>query len=188
MVPGMSPNFDAAFAKIIGIEGRYSNNPNDAGGETMFGITATTARQFGYTGPMRDMPLGVAQRIYRRGWWDLMRLEDVCNVAGSRIAFELFECSVNIRAGVAVQFLQRALNSFNLRGAHYPDLKVDGDLGTKTLSALAAYIRKRGAEGERVMLDALNSQQGTYYLERGEARPANEDFTFGWFAHRVRIS
>lgn len=185
----ISPNFDAAFAKIIGLEGHYSNLANDAGGETMFGITATTARQFGYTGPMRDMPLGVAQRIYRRGWWNLMRLDDVANLAGARIAFELFECGVNIRPRTAVEFLQRALNSFNQRGAHYPDLKVDGDLGTKTLSALAAFMRQRQRqEGERVLLTALNAQQGVYYLERGEARPANEDFTFGWFAHRVRIA
>lgn len=187
-MPGISPNFDAAFALIVGIEGNYSNNPNDAGGETMFGITATTARQFGYTGPMRDMPLGVAQRIYRMGWWELMRLDDVANLGGARIAFELFECGVNIRPMTAVKFLQRALNSFNQRGAHYPDVTTDGDLGGKTLSALAAFIRRRGPEGERVLLNALNAQQGVYYLERGEARPANEDFTFGWFAHRVRIS
>lgn len=189
MAATIQSNFDAAFVKIIGIEGRYSNLANDAGGETMFGITAATARAFGYTGPMRDMPLDVAQSIYWRGWWNLMRLDDVADLAGARIAFELFECGVNIRPRTAVQFLQRALNSFNQRGAHYQDLKVDGDLGGKTLSALAAFMRMRhGQEVERVLLDALNSQQGAYYLERGEARPANEDFTFGWFAHRVRIS
>lgn len=181
-------SFAESFAKVIGIEGRYSNDPNDAGGETMFGITIATARSFGYTGPMRSMPLTVAEDIYRRGWWDRMRLDEVANVAGSRVADELFECEVNLPQGRAASFLQRALNSFNQRGAHYPDLKVDGDLGPATVSALAAFMRRRRVLGETVLLQALNAQQGVYYLERGEARQQNEDFTFGWFANRVRIA
>ena len=181
-------SFDQSFARVVGIEGRYSNDPNDAGGETMFGITITTARTFGYRGPMKDMPLTVAEDIYRRGWWDLLRLDDVANIAGARIADELFECGVNIAPSKAAGFLQRALNSFNQRGAHYPDIKADGNLGPATLATLRAFMQRRKLTGEVVMLNALNAQQGAYYLERGEARPQNEDFTFGWFANRVRIA
>jgi hypothetical protein len=35
------------------------------------------------------------------------------------------------------------------------------------------------------MLRALNSLQGARYIDIGESRPANEDFMFGWFLHRV---
>lgn len=178
-------SFDESFARVVGIEGRYSNDPNDAGGETMFGITITTARTFGYRGPMKDMPLTVAEDIYRRGWWDLLRLDDVANIAGARIADELFECGVNIAPSKAAGFLQRALNSFNQRGAHYPDIKADGNLGPATLATLRAFMQRRKLTGETVMLRALNAQQGVYYLERGEARQENESFTFGWFANRV---
>ncbi len=35
----MDTNFDEAFAKVVGVEGHYSNDPADSGGETMFGVT-----------------------------------------------------------------------------------------------------------------------------------------------------
>lgn len=180
--------FEDAFLRVVGIEGHYSHDPNDAGGETMYGVTITTARTFGYRGPMKDMPLTVAEDIYRRGWWDLMRLDEVANAAGARIAEELFECGVNIAPSKAVGFLQRALNAFNQRGAYYPDIKVDGNLGPATLATLKAFMQRRKTLGEVVMLRALNAQQGTYYLERGEARQQNENFLFGWFANRVHIA
>jgi lysozyme family protein len=45
-------------------EGGYSNNPNDSGGETMWGVTDRVARANGYAGPMKDMPREVAKNIY----------------------------------------------------------------------------------------------------------------------------
>ena len=45
-------------------EGGYSNNPNDSGGETMWGITAAVAREVGYTGAMKDMTRAQAIAIY----------------------------------------------------------------------------------------------------------------------------
>lgn len=184
----MNPAFEAEFARVVGLEGHYSNNPADAGGETKFGIIAKTARQYGYTGPMVDMPLSAAQSIYLAGWWNVMRLDDVVALAGARIAGELFECAVNLSPMIAVKFLQRALNSFNQQATLYPDLIADGGMGPATLSALNAYMGKRKILGETVLLRALNAQQGVYYLERSEARPLNEAFSFGWFANRVTIS
>lgn len=32
-------NFEKAFTHTLGLEGKYSNNPHDTGGETMWGIT-----------------------------------------------------------------------------------------------------------------------------------------------------
>ena len=67
----------------------------------------------------------------------------------------------------------------------YPDLVVDGVVGPATIAALRAYLAKRGAEGERVLLVALNCTQGARYLEITETRQQNEDFLYGWLRERV---
>ncbi|MGJ3625940.1 glycosyl hydrolase 108 family protein [Sphingomonas sp. MMS24-JH45] len=41
----------AEIEEVLANEGGYANDPRDAGGETMFGITKAVARADGYTGP-----------------------------------------------------------------------------------------------------------------------------------------
>ena len=177
-------SFDQAFRHTLGVEGGYSNNPNDAGGETMWGITVKVARENGYNGSMRLMPVSVAQAIYRAKYWDLLHLDGV-DAISQKIAAELFDTGVNCGVSVPVPFLQRALNAFNRQGKDYPDMAVDGLCGPTTINALRTFLQKRGAQGEVVMLRALNAQQGVRYFEIGERRPQNEDFQFGWWKERV---
>lgn len=176
--------FDSAFAEVVGIEGRYSNDPSDSGGETMFGITERVARANGYSGPMAQMPLEAAKRVYREQYWDLMRLDQVAQLAGD-VAARLFNAAVNCGVGRAGQWLQRALNVFNLRGAYYPDIAVDGVIGPGTIAALRAYMARRGATGSRVLLEALRDLQGAFYIGDAEARDKDEDFVYGWIKNRV---
>ena len=44
----MFENFEKAFTHTLGLEGKYSNNPNDTGGETMWGITKALTIRYGY--------------------------------------------------------------------------------------------------------------------------------------------
>lgn len=178
--------FDDAFEVTVGHEGGYSNNPNDDGGETMFGITATTARAFGYTGAMKDMPLATAKAIYKKGFWDTLRLDDIGAVSPA-IAKELFDTNVNLAVGKAGHFLQRALNCFDDQQKLYHDITDDGKIGQGTVDAFKAYFAKRGKFAEKVMMSALNAQQGEYYFKRCEAKETNEDFVFGWYLNRVSI-
>lgn len=177
-------SFDQAFSRTVGAEGGYSNNPNDAGGETMWGITAAVARAHGYQGAMRDMPLATAKAIYKSSYWELIHL-DLVDAVSPAIAAEMFDTAVNMGVGVPVGFLQRALNAFNRQGRDYPDMPVDGLLGKVTAAALDAFLKLRGAQGEKVLLAALNAQQGVRYLELAEKRPDNEAFEYGWFANRI---
>ena len=57
-------NFDTAFAKLLGHEGDFSDHPADPGGATRFGITEAVAREVGYRGDMRELPVDLAKRIY----------------------------------------------------------------------------------------------------------------------------
>lgn len=178
--------FPEAFEKVVGIEGRYSNNPADSGGETMWGITARVAHANGYVGDMRNMPIGVASAIYRQQYWDLLKLDEVAN-ASKAVALELFDTAVNCGVATAGKFLQRALNVLNRGGRDYPDVTVDGVVGPMTVDALRRFLKARGFEGEPVLLDALNALQGVYYIELAEQRPKDEAFEFGWLKNRVAI-
>lgn len=172
--------------ELIGREGGYSNNPNDLGGETMYGVTIAEARKAGYTGPMISMPRDFAIDFYYNKFWKAPGFDSVC-VLSEEIADELFDTGVNMGTGKAAEFLQVALNALNRQGKDYPDIEEDCDIGPGTLSALAEYLKFRGDKGVDVMLKALNCLQGARYIEISRTRGKNEDFVFGWLDNRVYL-
>ena len=69
---------------------------------------------------------------------------------------ELFDTAVNQGTDQAATFLQRALNVLNKEGSWYPDVMADGCIGPMTLAARREYTRRRGTEGQVVLLRTLN--------------------------------
>lgn len=98
-------DFDQAFTKLLGHEGGYVNHPNDPGGETNWGVTKAVARDFGYTGSMRDLPRDTAKRIYRVKYWDAIKADEMPDA----VRYPLFDAAVNSGVGQAARWLQRAL-------------------------------------------------------------------------------
>lgn len=174
------------ISAVIAIEGGYSNDPADSGGETIYGITIRTARKHGYTGPMIDMQLSIAERIYEEAYWYWSGFYDVSMIY-QRVGRELFDTGINCGVGKAAEFLQVALNALNRQGADYGDIAEDGDVGPATLKALAAYKSVRGAVGELVLLKALNCLQGARYIELSRLHQKDEKFVYGWLLNRVEI-
>lgn len=177
---------DSIIEGVIGREGRYSNHPADRGGETMWGITKATARRNGYSGPMREMPRDVAKSIYlsefviKPGFGSVLAISE-------GVAAELVDTGVNMGPSVPSLFLQKALNGLNSGGKLYRDIVEDGDVGPATIGALKSYLAKRKAEGERVLITALNCLQGARYIELARTRTANENFLYGWLRTRVSL-
>ena len=171
---------------VIEAEGGYSNHPDDRGGETMYGITAEVARDFGYTGPMKALPRSIAERIYYDRYVHTPRFGEVA-ARSAVIGEELIDTGVNMGPHRAAEFLQRWLNGFNTPTSGYPELFVDGRIGRLTLSALDKFLVHRGKEGERVLLRALNCTQGNRYLEITEAKRSQRAFLYGWMRARVAI-
>jgi lysozyme family protein len=176
-------SIDTIIEEVLANEGGYANDPRDAGGETMYGITAQTARANGYSGPMRDLPRTTAIAIYRRRYVAEPGYAAIATVS-MPVAAELVDTGVNMGPPVASRFLQRVLNALNDRGDR-ADLVVDGVAGPATLAALTGFLARRGAEGERVLLAALNGLQAARYVELCELRPANRAFAYGWLRTRV---
>lgn len=177
---------DDIFNAILGKEGGYVNHPDDKGGPTNWGITQAVARAHGYNGDMRNLTRQQALDILTADYWTGPRFDLVSEVSPA-IAAELCDTGVNMGPSVQVKWFQRWLNVFNIQQQLYPDLLADGQIGPRTISALKSFLARRGAEGETVLLRALNCSQGQRYLELAEQRPANESFVYGWVKDRVTL-
>ena len=166
----MKTRFEKAFEDVVGIEGGYSDNPNDKGGKTKYGITEAVARAFGYKGHMRDLPLPVAKEIYQKKFWSPFFDE----LKSELLAFHLFDATVNHGYGNMSKILQRAINAL-----HPGDpLKVDGFAGKVT------FDLAKKTNQERVFY-LFNAYRAKFYLDLIEKRPSDEEFVFGWLKNRV---
>lgn len=188
----MADILEPIIDEVIGIEGGFVDDPNDAGGATRWGVTEMVARADGYEGDMRDYPRERAVDLFERNYFLAPNFHLIAPLSKA-IAKELFEIEVNCPPGVAARFMQRALRVLNDPKGNgqviFPDVQVDGRIGGDTANALAAFLKYRagGHQGEQVLLKMINAQQAVYYIERAEKRPANERFEYGWIANRVVI-
>lgn len=177
--------FKESLVKLRGHEGKYSNNPLDKGGETMWGITAAVARANGYKDEMSKMPYSVAQVIYKRQYWDINKLDDIDKLC-PQLADQMFNAGVNIGTGVAAKFLQRLLNVYNRDQRDYRDIEVDGQVGSMTIATLAALVTKRGkGDTDEQLLKSFRSLQGAHYISIAEKSTPQEEFVWGWMKNRV---
>lgn len=172
--------------EIIKVEGGFVDDPNDSGGATNFGITEKVAREYGFVNDMRDLPRATAVRIYGDRYWEPLQLS-VIELMSEMVAKEIADTGVNMGIVRAAKFLQRSLTVLNNKEKLYPDLVVDGQLGSQTIRALGDYLAYRGSEGELVLVKMLNCLQGAFYVELAERREKDESFIFGWLKNRVTV-
>ena len=116
-------NFDDAFLWLLGAEGSYTNNPEDPGGPTKWGVTELVARSFGYTGSMKDYPVEEAKKVYRTMYWGNLKIDQLPEC----IRYDIFDAAVNSGVAQAIRWLQHSCGA-----------EEDGILGPKTLEAANA--------------------------------------------------
>lgn len=139
-----------------------------------------------HAGDMRNLPRQYAEAIYMRRYINEPGFNRVMGVS-MRIAEEMIDTGVNMGVSLPGPWLQRVLNVLNQQARTFPDLVVDGQIGPATISALRSVVSRRGADGEKVILRALNCLQGSRYLDITESREKNESFFFEWMLNRVEI-
>lgn len=130
-------DFDTAFHTLLGHEGGFSDHPDDPGGKTRFGITEAVAREAGYRGDMRELPVDLAKRIYRDRYWNAVRAEEL----PAAIRYAVFDAAVNSGPRQAARWLQRAVG-----------VRDDGVIGPITLGAV------RAADPERLLRRVLSQR------------------------------
>jgi lysozyme family protein len=107
--------FDAALGVVLKHEGGYVNDPQDPGGETIFGISRRSHPEAWANGRPSQAQ---AALIYRQDYWDRCK----CDELPAPIAVMVLDTAVNCGGKRAIQMLQRAI-----------DVDDDGVLGPKTI-------------------------------------------------------
>lgn len=159
-------NFEKAFEQVILFEGGYADDPYDSGGKTMYGITEAVAREWGYEGEMKDLPLGTAKQIYKENYWHACRCDGFEDYI---IAEMVFDMAVNMGVRVAVRKLQKAYNLLR----DY-EISVDGIVGSETLNSVNGYPHTQDLAFWYAMLRALR------YKNIVESNKTQRRFIRGW--------
>jgi len=110
-------NFEQCFQFLLTQEGGYSNNPNDPGGETKYGISKRAYPSL----DIKSISVEQVRAIYLRDYW----LAAKCDLVPRGIDAMLFDAAVNHGVDAASKLLQ-----FSAK------VSVDGNIGPVTLNAL----------------------------------------------------
>lgn len=182
--------FDDAFKIVLGFEGSYVNDPADRGGETNYGITASTLESAKAKGwvpsnvTIKNLKLDHAKTIYKKGYWDVVKADSLPHP----LDLIMFDAAVNHGPNAAVKLLQESLNSILKAG---PSLVVDGIIGPKTLTAVKDIVSmdhnmwlQPNALVRYLCIDVLMNRVELYtsIIEKDKSQ---ERFFKGWITNRV---
>ena len=127
----MQANYDKCLEAILHHEGGYVNHPKDPGGETNLGVTKRVYEEFGGTKDMKDLTVEDVAPIYKKGYWDKMKGDDLPN----GLDLCVFDFGVNAGPGRAAKYLQTMIGTV-----------ADGGIGPNTLAKLKEYVDENGIE------------------------------------------
>jgi lysozyme family protein len=151
----MIDNFKRGFDLVLGFEGGFTDDPNDSGGKTKYGISKKAY-------PDEDivnLTLSRAKELYKRDYWDKCRCDQLPD--GTDIV--VFDTAVNMGVGYAAKTLQKAVGA-----------TADGKIGPQTLS-LVNY-----SNPQELLANYMTSRMLKYH-RIAVKNTKNEKFVKGWF-------
>lgn len=132
----------------------YTNDPNDAGGETKFGI----AKNKNPNVDVANLIWEGAKAVYYKDYW----LAGHCDKLPGCVAALHFDGCVNNGVGGAAKFLQNAVN-----------VTTDGAIGTGTLAAV-------NARDPVAICNAICDYRVKYYKDIVTKKPSQSIYLDGW--------
>ena len=141
----MKSNYDKCLETILHHEGGYVNHPKDPGGETNLGVTKRVYLEHGGTKDMKDLLVEDVAPIYKKGYWDKMKGDDL----PGGLDLCVFDFGVNAGPGRSAKYLQTMIGTV-----------ADGGIGPNTLKAVEAYVSEHGIE--KSIKNFQEARQGYY--------------------------
>ena len=154
----MQANYDKCLETILHHEGGYVNHPKDPGGETNLGVTKRVYLEHGGTKDMKDLLVEDVAPIYKKGYWDKMKGDDL----PGGLDLCVFDFGVNAGPGRSAKYLQTMIGTV-----------ADGGIGPNTLKAVEAYVSEHGIN--KYIENFQEARQGYY-----EKLSTFETFGRGW--------
>lgn len=108
--------WETAIKTTLGFEGGYVNDPNDAGGETKYGISKRAYPNV----DIKSLTLEDVKKIYHRDYWERCK----CQFLPDALSIAVFDFAVNSGVKRAIIKLQEVLG-----------VSVDGIIGNETIGA-----------------------------------------------------
>ena len=159
----MKTSFEEIIEVVLEHEGGYVNDPDDAGGETKYGI----AKRWYPSVDIKNLTIEQAKKIYHQDYWNPAK----CNEVPPKLRHIYFDMCVNFGRRGAVKVLQQAANSKNRN-----KIKVDGGIGPNTLNAI-----------QNISLDRVRAYRVLRFANIVIDKPNQEKFWLGWFRRALEV-
>ena len=159
----MKTSFEEIIEVVLEHEGGYVNDPDDAGGETKYGI----AKRWYPSVDIKNLTIEQAKKIYHQDYWNPAK----CNEVPPKLRHIYFDMCVNFGRRGAVKVLQQAANSKNRN-----KIEVDGGIGPNTLNAI-----------QKISLDRVRAYRVLRFANIVINKPNQEKFWLGWFRRALEV-
>ena len=177
--------FDKAVNIVFKLEGydTYTNDLDDAGGATKYGVTLATLRDFDRDenkdgqideNDVKLLSLEDAKAIYNKGYWEASAADKITD---EWVAIYHFDTAVNMGVKTACKLFQESLNT-TLDQLHNSENKliVDGKIGPHTLSVANLIFKK----APNSLYHNMIMQRVKRYVSIVKKRPTNLKYLGGW--------
>ena len=154
-------DFNISIPKVLVNEGGLSNDKNDSGGLTNFGISQTSYPNE----DIRNLTVDRAKFLYERDYWNPIMGNSILN---QDIADSLFDFAVNAGVGSAVKLAQGVVGTVQ-----------DGAMGPKTISAINIY-------SPELFLAKFKLSKIQKYVNICMNNSSQKVFFFGWIVRALK--
>lgn len=147
---------------ILEAEGGFSDDPDDSGGMTKFGISHKAYPAL----DIANLTKEEAGRIYQRDYWDAVKAGEM----PESIALAVFDGAVISGPVASVRWLQTIM-----------DVNVDGVVGAETLRAVWA----REVTGQTLV--SYLARRAVHFAEITRQRVSQRKYERGWYLRLFRL-
>ena len=195
-------HFEECYSQVLVNEGVYDNDPNDTGGETVFGIsrnnfpkwegwsyvdalkcTYGTGSEFRNQLKQHNVLNTLKRQWYKENFWDKFDLDKISDYP---LAYEVFDQAVNLGVGRTTKLIQQACNALNYQYVFGADLIIDGKIGPMTRARFVEV--GNNTKYTDVLRKALDGLQVSHYINLGlsnSSRSNYRKYMRGWLRTRV---